>query len=77
MIAALVDSAKQGLTIKPSVKQRGNDLFGKLSVPYWMNKRNNKTQSKKSGDNFGVTDIRICCTEQQRIFNRKNNKRPG
>jgi len=46
MCAKLVDSTKQGLTIKPSVQQRDDDRFGKLPVPYWMDKDKNEKNDK-------------------------------
>ncbi len=73
MCAQLVDSAKQGLTIKPNVRQSDNELFGKLPVPYWMDKDNGKnrprTKPESNGDNFGVTGVMdlLCITIEKEM----------
>jgi hypothetical protein len=54
MCAKLVDATKQGLTIKPNVFQRDNDLFNGLPVPYWMDK-DNKSRNRES--HLGVMDL--------------------
>ncbi|CAG8543750.1 4238_t:CDS:1 [Funneliformis caledonium] len=74
MCAQLVDSTKQGLTIKPSVRHSDNELFGKLPVPYWMDKDRLKMKPD-SGDNFGVTNIMdLLCITIEKETNEVNSK---
>ncbi|CAI2188642.1 7158_t:CDS:2, partial [Funneliformis geosporum] len=74
MCAQLVDSTKQGLTIKPSVRQSDNELCGKLPVPYWMDKERFKTKPN-SGDNFGVTNVMdLLCITIEKETNEVNSK---
>jgi hypothetical protein len=83
MCAQLINATEQGLTIKPSVQQRDNEIFGKLSVPYWMGKNHNsfKYRSKinrqegTSGDNFGVKSIMdMLCFSIEKEMNQVNSK---
>ncbi|PKY14080.1 hypothetical protein GLOIN_2v1581910 [Rhizophagus irregularis DAOM 181602=DAOM 197198] len=83
MCAQLIDATKQGLTIRPSVQQRDSEIFGKLSVPYWMGKDHNsfkdrcniKKQEGTNRGNFGVKSMMdILCFSIEKEMNQVNSK---
>ncbi|GBC02694.1 hypothetical protein RclHR1_04760009 [Rhizophagus clarus] len=83
MCAQLIDSTEQGLIIKPSVQKRDSEIFGKLSVPYWMGKDHNsfknrskiKRQEGTCRDNFGIKSIMdMLCFTIEKEMNQVNSK---